>query len=125
MGFPSKPFLCFLFLSPFLFVSLPQTAPDYSTSVYKGCAQQAFQDPNGVYSQAISALFGSIVSQSTKTKFFKITTETGQNTMTGQVSFNVEETLATLTATTDKLRGKTIAARIQLYGCSRFLIVTV
>jgi hypothetical protein len=83
MGFPSKPFFCYLFLSPSLFVSLSPSAPDYSTSVYKGCAQQAFQDPNGVYSQAISALFGSIVSQSTKTKFFKTTTETGLTTITG------------------------------------------
>jgi hypothetical protein len=73
MGFASKPF----------FAPSSQSAPDYSISVYKGCAQQAFQDPNGVYSQAISALFGSIVSQSTKTKFFKTTTETGLTTITG------------------------------------------
>ncbi|XP_061973686.1 plasmodesmata-located protein 2-like isoform X2 [Populus nigra] len=124
MGFPSKPFFCSLFLSTFLFVSLSQSAPDYSTLIYKGCAKQAFQDPNGVYSQAISALFGSLVSQSTKTKFFKTTTGTGQTTITGlfQCRGDLSNTdcyncVSKLPILTDKLCGKTIAARIQLNGC--------
>ncbi|KAJ6981458.1 hypothetical protein NC653_024754 [Populus alba x Populus x berolinensis] len=124
MGFPSKPFFCSLFLSTFLFVSLSQSAPDYSTLIYKGCAKQAFQDPNGVYSQAISALFGSLVSQSTKTKFFKTTAGTGQTTITGlfQCRGDLSNTdcyncVSKLPILTDKLCGKTIAARIQLYGC--------
>ena len=123
MGFPSKPFSCFFFLC-FLSVNLSQSALDYSTLVYKGCAKQAFQDPNGVYSQAISALFGSLVSQSTKTKFFKTTTGTGQTTITGlfQCRGDLSNTdcyncVSKLPVLTDKLCGKTIAARIQLYGC--------
>ncbi|KAG6766266.1 hypothetical protein POTOM_030338 [Populus tomentosa] len=123
MGFPSKPFSCFFFLC-LLSVNLSQSALDYSTLVYKGCAKQAFQDPNGVYSQAISALFGSLVSQSTKTKFFKTTTGTGQTTITGlfQCRGDLSNTdcyncVSKLPVLTDKLCGKTIAARIQLYGC--------
>ncbi|KAJ6430265.1 hypothetical protein OIU84_021632 [Salix udensis] len=103
MGFPSKPFSCFVFLS-LLSVNLSQSALDYSTLVYKGCAKQAFQDPNGVYSQAISALFGSLVSQSTKTK----------GDLSNTDCYNCVSKLPVLA---DKLCGKTIAARIQLYGC--------
>ncbi|KAG5236406.1 plasmodesmata-located protein [Salix suchowensis] len=124
MVFPSEPFFCVLLLSSFLFLSPSQSAPDYSILVYKGCAKQAFQDPNGVYSQAISALFGSLVSQSTKTKFFKTTAGTSQTTITGlfQCRGDLSNTdcyncVSKLPILTDKLCGKTIAARIQLYGC--------
>ncbi|KAF2285548.1 hypothetical protein GH714_005422 [Hevea brasiliensis] len=124
MGFPSKPFSLLLCLSFFLFANPAQSATDYNTLVYKGCAKQAFQDPTGVYSQALSALFGSLVSQSTKTKFFKTTTGTGQTTITGL--FQCRGDLSTgdcykcvsgLPVLTDKLCGKTIAARVQLFGC--------
>ncbi|KAJ9182336.1 hypothetical protein P3X46_006340 [Hevea brasiliensis] len=124
MGFPSKPFSLLLCLSLFLFANPAQSATDYNTLVYKGCAKQTFQDPTGVYSQALSALFGSLVSQSTKTKFFKTTTGTGQTTITGL--FQCRGDLSTgdcykcvsgLPVLTDKLCGKTIAARVQLFGC--------
>ncbi|KAJ6897645.1 hypothetical protein NC652_024445 [Populus alba x Populus x berolinensis] len=74
--------------------------------------------------KAISALFGSLVSQSTKTKFFKTTAGTGQTTITGlfQCRGDLSNTdcyncVSKLPILTDKLCGKTIAARIQLYGC--------
>ncbi|EEF34029.1 DUF26 domain-containing protein 2 precursor, putative [Ricinus communis] len=126
MGFHSKH--CYhhhlLCLSLLLLTNLAQSATDYNALVYKGCSKQAFQDPTGVYSQALSALFGSLVSQSTKTKFFKTTTGTGQTTITGL--FQCRGDLSTgdcykcvsgLPVLTDKLCGKTIAARVQLYGC--------
>lgn len=128
-GFSSKPFflfLSFLFLFPNLKLSpvLVESASDYSTLVYKGCAKQAFTDPAGVYSQALSALFQSLLSQSMKVKFFKTTTGTGQTTITGLFQcrgdlsnsdcYNCVSQLPTLA---NKLCGKTLSSRIQLYGC--------
>ncbi|XVF66403.1 hypothetical protein PTKIN_Ptkin10aG0032800 [Pterospermum kingtungense] len=128
-GFSSKPFflsLSFLFLFANLKLSpvLVESASDYTTLVYKGCAKQAFTDPAGLYSQALSALFQSLLSQSMKVKFFKTTTGTGQTTITGLFQcrgdlsnsdcYNCVSQLPTLA---NKLCGKTIASRIQLYGC--------
>ncbi|XP_022760354.1 cysteine-rich repeat secretory protein 3-like isoform X3 [Durio zibethinus] len=77
-GFSSKPlflFLSFLVLFTNLELSsLVESASDYTTLVYKGCAKQAFTDPAGIYSQALSALFQTLLSQSMKVKFFKTTT---------------------------------------------------
>ncbi|XP_039048667.1 plasmodesmata-located protein 2-like isoform X2 [Hibiscus syriacus] len=127
-GFSSKPF--FLFLSFLVFSSLLQlyspveSALDYTTLVYKGCAKQSFSDPAGVYSQALSTLFQTLVSQSMKVKFYKTTTGTGQTTITGLFQcrgdlsngdcYNCASRLPTLA---DKFCGKTLASRIQLYGC--------
>ncbi|MBA0749584.1 hypothetical protein Gogos_003488 [Gossypium gossypioides] len=88
-GFSSKPF--FLFLSFLVFFTnlelypLVESAPDYTTLVYKGCAKQSFTDPAGIYSQALSALFQTLLSQSMKIKFYKTTTGTGQTTITTMV----------------------------------------
>lgn len=127
-GFSSKPF--FLFLSFLVFFTnlelypLVESAPDYITLVYKGCAKQSFTDPAGIYSQALSALFQTLLSQSMKVKFYKTTTGTGQTTITGLFQcrgdlsnsdcYSCASRLPTLA---DKLCGKTLAARIQLYGC--------
>ncbi|KAK7279185.1 hypothetical protein RJT34_24231 [Clitoria ternatea] len=121
-------FLLFLFV---LFTSLElepthvaESASDYSTLVYKGCSKETFTDPNGVYSQALSALFGSLVSQSTKTKFYKATSGSGQNSITGLFQCRGDLTnsecyncVSRLPVLCDKLCGKTIAARVQLLGC--------
>ena len=127
-GFSSKPFFLFLsFLILFTNLELSplvESASDYTTLVYKGCAKQAFTDPAGIYSQALSALFQTLLSQSMKVKFFKTTTGTGQTTITGLFQcrgdlsnsdcYNCVSQLPTLA---NKLCGKTLASRIQLYGC--------
>ncbi|MBA0738339.1 hypothetical protein Gogos_011713, partial [Gossypium gossypioides] len=64
---------------------LVESAPDYTTLVYKVCAKQSFTDPAGIYSQALPALpalFQTLLSQSMKVKFYKTTTGTGQTTIT-------------------------------------------
>lgn len=130
MGFfgkpPPLPFL-FLTVSALLLlaqVPLAKSAADYTTLVYKGCAKQAFVDPTGVYSQSLSALFGSLVSQSTKSKFFKTTSGTGQTSITGlfQCRGDLSNTdcyncVSRLPILSDKLCRRTIAARVQLSGC--------
>ncbi|KAI4345889.1 hypothetical protein L6164_012976 [Bauhinia variegata] len=128
MGFCRKPFFLLLFLivsfanlEPFPFA---ESATDYTTLVYKGCSKETFTDPSGVYSQSLSALFGSLVSQSTKTKFFKATSGSGQTSITGLFQCRGDlsnsdcyNCVSRLPVLSDKLCGKTIAARVQLLGC--------
>ncbi|XP_044485173.1 plasmodesmata-located protein 2-like [Mangifera indica] len=123
MGFISKPQLL-LILGLFFFANLVGSATDYSTLVYKGCAQQVFQDPAGVYSQALSALFGSLVSQSSKVKFFKTSSGSGQTSINGVFQCRGDlsngdcyRCVSKLPTLSDTLCGKTVAARVQLLGC--------
>ncbi|TYJ20209.1 hypothetical protein E1A91_A09G247400v1 [Gossypium mustelinum] len=105
--------------------SMVESGSDITNLVYKGCAKQAFTDPGGVYSQALSALFQTLLSQSMKVKFYKTTTGTAQTTINGLFQcrgdlsnsdcYNCVSKLPTLS---DKLCGSnTIASRIQLVGC--------
>ncbi|KAJ1377942.1 Gnk2-homologous domain [Sesbania bispinosa] len=124
MGFPRKTLFLVLFLVLFTNLGPSQSASDYTTLVYKGCSKETFTDPNGVYSQALSALFGSLVSQSTKGKFFKTTSGSGQTSITGLFQCRGDlsnsdcyNCVSKLPVLSDKLCGKTIAARVQLLGC--------
>ncbi|KAG6393066.1 hypothetical protein SASPL_147296 [Salvia splendens] len=101
-----------------------KSSPDFSSIVYKGCAKQSFSDPTGVYSQALSSLYGTLLSQSSKSKFYMASTGTGQTSISGL--FQCRGDLSNLDCYTcvsrlpiliDKLCGKPIAARLQLYGC--------
>ncbi|CAG7874727.1 unnamed protein product [Brassica rapa] len=100
-------------------------SPDYTNLIYKGCARQQFSDPSGLYSQALSAMYGSLVTQSTKTKFYKTTTgTTSQTTITGLFQCRGDlsnndcySCVSRLPVLSGKLCGKTIAARVQLSGC--------
>lgn len=100
-------------------------SPDYTNLIYKGCARQQFSDPSGLYSQALSAMYGSLVTQSTKTKFYKTTTgTTSQTTITGLFQCRGDlsnndcyNCVSRLPVLSGKLCGKTIAARVQLSGC--------
>ncbi|KAE8697009.1 Cysteine-rich repeat secretory protein 3 [Hibiscus syriacus] len=60
-----------------------ESGSDITALVYKGCAKQAFTDPAGLFSQALSALFQTLVSQSMKLRFYKTTTGTAQTTING------------------------------------------
>ncbi|KAK9072423.1 hypothetical protein SSX86_008857 [Deinandra increscens subsp. villosa] len=107
--------------SLFLVISLPLIpAADNSNLVYKGCAKQALSDPNGVYSSSLSAIFGTLIQQSSKSKFFKTTSGSvsGLFQCRGDLS-NVDcyTCVSRLPILMDKLCGKTVAARIQLLGC--------
>ncbi|KAK9289325.1 hypothetical protein L1049_007480 [Liquidambar formosana] len=74
--------------------------------------------------EALSALYGSLVSESFKTKFYKTTTGGGQTTISGLFQCrgdlsNVDgySCVSKLPQTFDQLCGKTVATRIQLFGC--------
>ncbi|KAL8486705.1 hypothetical protein ACS0TY_022947 [Phlomoides rotata] len=128
MGLPRNPFWflpLFLAISTILhLIPLSKSSPDSNTLVYKGCAKQSLSDPTGVYSQALSSLFGTLLAQSSKAKFFKTTAGNGQSTITGLFQCrgdlsNVDcyNCVSKLPILIDKLCGKPIAARLQLFGC--------
>ncbi|KAL8201748.1 hypothetical protein R6Q57_010895 [Mikania cordata] len=122
---PTQPFsLISLFLFLIFITPLVKSAPDNTNLVYKGCAQQSLQDPNGVYSSALSAIFGTLIQQSSKAKFFKTTSGSGSATISGLFQCrgdlnNLEcyNCVSRLPILMDKLCGKTVAARLQLLGC--------
>ncbi|KAL6970615.1 Plasmodesmata-located protein 2 [Sarracenia purpurea var. burkii] len=129
--FPPKPSrlisLLLLFYSTMELLPLSQSASDATTLVYKGCAKQSLSDPTGAYSQSISSLFGSLISQSSKSKFFQTTAGGGQTTVSGLFQCrgdlsNVEcyKCVSELPILIDKLCGgepPVAAARVQLLGC--------
>ncbi|KAL3642081.1 Plasmodesmata-located protein 2 [Castilleja foliolosa] len=104
---------------------LSRSAPDFTTIVYKGCAKQSFSsDPSGAFSQALSSLFGTLISQSSKSKFFKTTAGTGQSSINGLFQCrgdlsNVDcyTCVSKLPILIDRLCGKPVAARMHLFGC--------
>ncbi|KAK4478234.1 hypothetical protein RD792_017517 [Penstemon davidsonii] len=111
---------------------LSKSTPEYTTLVYKGCAKQSLSDPTGAYSQALSSLFGTLIAQSSKSKFYKTTTGSSQTTITGLFQCrgdlsNVDcyNCISGLPILMDKLcGGKPNAARIQLLGCYMLYEVT-
>ncbi|KAL5544356.1 hypothetical protein UlMin_008140 [Ulmus minor] len=73
--------LCFFLVSgifPFLAISINNTK-----LVYKGCADQKFPDPNGIYSQNLKSLYDSLFSQFVQKPFATTTAGQGQNAITG------------------------------------------
>ncbi|XP_073125987.1 plasmodesmata-located protein 2-like [Henckelia pumila] len=123
MDFPRNP-LSFFRLFLLILAIFAASADDYTTLVYKGCANQPLSDPSGVYSQAISSLYGTLIAQSSKAKYFKTTAGTSQSTINGLFQCRGDlsnadcyNCVSGLPVLTDKLCGSVIAARVQLSGC--------
>jgi hypothetical protein len=99
-------------------------AADHTTLVFKGCADQKFQDPSGIYAQNLRNLLNSLVSQSSQKIYFTATSGDGQNVITGlyqcrgDLSNNpCHACVSKVPDLIDKLCGKVVAARVQLSGC--------
>ncbi|KAK1559938.1 hypothetical protein Q3G72_020204 [Acer saccharum] len=103
------------------------TAADTTTTttlVFKGCADQKFQNLADVYSQNLKTLLSSLVSQSSQKGFATTTSGDGQNAIMGLYQCRGDLTLSQcytcvskIPDMADKLCGKAIAARVQLSGC--------
>lgn len=107
-----------------IFVSVTSAA-DYTNLVFKGCAEQKFQDPSGIYSQNLNNLLESLVSQSSQKSFSTTTSGDGQNAIIGLYQCRGDLTTAQcytcvskIPDMVKKLCGPVIAARVQLNGCS-------
>ncbi|XP_062022849.1 plasmodesmata-located protein 2-like [Rosa rugosa] len=129
MDFPSKQalFFCSALLFFTILASFPSviTAADYTALVYKGCANQKFQDSNGIYTQNLKSLFNSLVSSAQQQKTF-FTTTSGDSTNAIMGLYQCRGDLSTADCATcvtklpslaQKYCEKAIAARVQLSGC--------
>ncbi|KAK1397923.1 Cysteine-rich repeat secretory protein 3 [Heracleum sosnowskyi] len=84
MGFTNsqKPIFSLVFLVFFTVLEL-SCSEDTTNFIYKGCANQKFPDPSGVYSQTLKTLFTSLISQSSTAKFYKTTSGQGPSAISG------------------------------------------
>lgn len=124
MGPPPPQFLSLLALSlsSILFLA---SSTDYSTLVFKGCADQNFQNFNGVYRQSLQALFDALISQSASAKFYKTTAGDGTPAAVsglfqcrGDLSGgDCNGCVKKAPNSAQRLCGEAIAARVQLNGC--------
>ncbi|KAJ6403631.1 hypothetical protein OIU84_011939 [Salix udensis] len=112
------------FITVYGFLVTVISAADYTTLVFKGCADQKFQDPSGIYAQNLKNLSDSLVSQSSQKIYFTATSGDGQNAIMGlyQCRGDLSNDLCHACVTKvpdliDKLCGKVVAARVQLSGC--------
>ncbi|KAF3436092.1 hypothetical protein FNV43_RR23184 [Rhamnella rubrinervis] len=116
--------LCVFFFTILGFFPSVITDADYTNLVYKGCADQKFEDPTGIYSQNLNSLFDSLTSQSAQKAFSTRTSGDGQNAITGWYQCRGDLTnnqcydcVSRIPKMENKLCGKAIAARVQLSGC--------
>ncbi|XVF21514.1 hypothetical protein REPUB_Repub12eG0096400 [Reevesia pubescens] len=129
MGLPRKSlsllsvflFSVTIFLGAFPFVAI---AADYTTLVFKGCANQKFQDPSGVYLQNLKNLMSTLVSQSSQKTFSNTTSDQDPNAIMGLYQCRGDLTtsqcyscVSKIPQISDKLCGKAVAVRVQLSGC--------
>lgn len=117
-------FLSLFFSTIIVFFPLLTTSADYTNLVYKGCANQKFEDPSGIFSENLKSLFESLVPQSSQKTFSNATSGNGQNAITGWYQCRGDLTntqcydcVSKIPNMANKLCGKTIAARVQLAGC--------
>lgn len=102
-------------------------AADLTNLIYKGCANQKFQDPSGISSQNLKSLYTTLISQSSLTNFHnasigndQLTTSiTGRYQCRGDLSnSNCNVCVKKIPQTIENVcGGDTIAARVQLEGC--------
>lgn len=125
MGFTKSqtPIFYLLFLIYLTLVGVSCSA-DTTNFIYKGCANQKFQDPSGVYAQTLSTLFTSLISQSSTAKFYKTTSGQGQSAISGLFqcrgdlnNVDCNNCVSNARQLFDRMCGPTVAARIHLSGC--------
>ncbi|XP_077227817.1 plasmodesmata-located protein 1 [Tasmannia lanceolata] len=123
MGFSKSSFsLTLILLTSLAFLIPLNTATDLYTLIYKGCSRQNSQDSN--FQSTLTSLFNSLVAQSTTSRFFKTTSGSGQNALSGLFQCRGDLTNADcnncvkkLPAMSTNLCGQTISGRIHLAGC--------
>ncbi|XP_022893185.1 cysteine-rich repeat secretory protein 3-like [Olea europaea var. sylvestris] len=100
------------------------SSSDYTDLVYKGCANQDFQDFNGIYKQTLQNLFDTLISQASTAKFYKTTAGDGPSAINGLFqcrgdlsNFDCVNCVKKAPEMSEKLCGHSIASRIQLNGC--------
>ncbi|KAL3647700.1 hypothetical protein CASFOL_008668 [Castilleja foliolosa] len=123
---PSPQSLFSLSLTIFSLISLSSSS-DTTDLVFKGCADQNFQDSNGASKQSLKALLDTLTSQSSAVKFYKSSSGDGGSSASaidglfqcrGDLSNSAcENCVQKIPGMAQKLCGQAIAARVQLSGC--------
>ncbi|KAL5712029.1 hypothetical protein ACHQM5_014239 [Ranunculus cassubicifolius] len=111
-----------LILVTFVHLSSFIAASDYTSLVYKGCGQQTYMDSSNAYTQTLSSLFDSLISQSSNTKFFQTTDQQTSFSALYQCRGDLNNgdchnCVSKLPQTLNNLCGKTTSGRLQLLGC--------
>ncbi|KAM7462376.1 hypothetical protein LguiA_030497 [Lonicera macranthoides] len=119
MDIQTKAFTLLLLLFTTLTLTPPtQSTPDYTTLVYKGCANQPLPDPT-----PLSSLYTTLISQSTTSRFFKITQSSitavfqCRGDLTNIDCHNCITQIPTLIKNFCGSNPSPNAARVQLLGC--------
>ncbi|KAK2978147.1 hypothetical protein RJ640_029141 [Escallonia rubra] len=115
------------FLLPLTLFTIPflgWSSSDHTNLVYKGCADQKFQDPSEVYSQNLKTLFSTLTSQSSAAKFFNTSAGESQSAISGLFQCrgdlsndDCKDCVSRLPDVLQKVCGKAVAARVQLGAC--------
>ncbi|KAJ0453973.1 putative Gnk2-like domain-containing protein [Helianthus annuus] len=123
---PSKTNIIFLIILSII-SSTPSSLADLTDFIYKGCANQKFQDPSGISSQNLQSLYSTLMSQSSTNNFHNATAGNDQLTTSitglyqcrGDLSnSDCNKCVEKIPETIEKVcGGDTIAARVQLDGC--------
>lgn len=111
------------FLAVFAFLTPSNAAPDLFSLVYKGCSRETAVG-NIAFQESVTALFNSLVAQSSTTRFFKASSGRGQNALSGLFQCRGDLSNADCSACVSRipqlsssLCADAVAARIQLSGC--------
>ncbi|PWA66375.1 gnk2-like domain-containing protein [Artemisia annua] len=102
---------------------------DLTSLVYKGCANQKFQDPSGISQLNLKQLYTTLITQSSTTNYYNTTSGNTQLTTTSVTGFfqcrgdlsnnDCNTCVKRIPGVIQKVcGGDTIAARVQLVGCS-------
>ncbi|KAI7743604.1 hypothetical protein M8C21_000803, partial [Ambrosia artemisiifolia] len=123
----SKPQIILLFLLTLSIISSTPSHADVTTFIYKGCANQKFQDPSGISSQNLQSLYSTLIAQSSITNYHNATAGNDQLTTSitglyqcrGDLSnSDCNKCVKSTPEMIEKQCGRdTIAARVQLDGC--------
>ncbi|KAG8370841.1 hypothetical protein BUALT_Bualt13G0025300 [Buddleja alternifolia] len=104
--------------------SILAASDDYTNLVFKGCADQNFQDFNGVYKQSLKNLLNTLTTQSSAAKFNNNTAGDGASTINGLFQCrgdlsndDCDACVKRASSMTRKLCGEAVAVRVQLNGC--------
>ncbi|GFP85396.1 cysteine-rich repeat secretory protein 3 [Phtheirospermum japonicum] len=118
---PSQSLILALTLVTFL---TRTSSSDYTTLVFKGCADKNFQDFNALHRQTIKHLLDTLITQSSAAKFYNTTSDGGAAAVDGLFQCrgdlsngDCETCVAKASSMASKLCKQAIAARIQLNGC--------
>ncbi|XP_042054486.1 plasmodesmata-located protein 2-like [Salvia splendens] len=104
--------------------SIQASSSDYTTYVFKGCADQKFPDSNPLYNQNLKTLASALTSRSSAANYYKTSSGDGASAINGlyqcrgDLSFSdCSRCVAKATSMAGKLCGTAVAARVQLSGC--------